>query len=335
MQDLRIEEYPGMHRYADPRGMPELSDAVLERVRNKSGLAYERESVLISAGATAGLASAVGALVAPGREVLILAPFWPLIRGMVQLCGGVPVEVPFYDRVDSAQTAVEAVRERMSDRTVALYVSSPSNPTGRVLPESWLAALAELAEQEGWWLLSDEVYEEFVYRGSHVSIGSFAPARTLTFYSFSKSYGMSGNRVGVVVGPRDAIRQAAKISTHTSYGAPTAGQIAALRALEDGDAWIENARTRYREAGEAVARELSLPPPEGSTFFFIDVGKRLDERGLSGFLEDCFEAGVLVAPGGSCGSDYTDWVRLCYTAMNPGDVIEAARRLASCMRSAP
>ena len=113
MQDLRCDENPGMHRYCDTRGVPELVDAIVEKARERCGVAYERESVLVAAGATGGLAAAVGAILEPGEEVLILAPFWPLIRGIVQAFRGEPVEVPFYDRVDSAAAAVDAVRERI------------------------------------------------------------------------------------------------------------------------------------------------------------------------------------------------------------------------------
>jgi aspartate/methionine/tyrosine aminotransferase len=328
MQDLRVEDHSGLHRYTDTQGVPELVDAIVQKLRTKNGLAAERDSVLVAAGATGALATVIGALVQPGEEVLILAPFWPLIRGIVQTFNGVPVEVPFYDRVDSAKAAVAAVRERISPRTVALYVSTPSNPTGRVLPGDWLEALADLAEREDLWLLSDEVYEDFVYRGEHVSCGRFAPARTLSFFSFSKAYGMAGNRVGYVAGPPSVIGEARKVGTHTFYHPPTAGQVAGLRALEGGDAWIENARSSYRSAGDDAARALGLPEPGGSTFFFVDARPSFDERGMQGLLEDCFEDGVLVAPGASSGSAYQDWLRLCFTCLPPEQAAEGVRRLA-------
>jgi len=328
MQDLSVEDNPGMHRYCDTRGIPELVDALVEKVRTRNGQSLEPDSLLVAGGATGGLANVVGALVDPGEEVLILAPFWPLIRGIVQSFRGVPVEVPFYDRVDSPEAAVEAVRERLSERSVALYVCTPSNPTGVVIPEDWLAALADFARANDLWLLSDEVYEDYVYRGQHVSLGTMAPERTVSVYSFSKAYGMAGNRVGYLAGPESVIAEARKLGTHSFYHAPTSGQIAALRALEAGAGWIESARGLYREAGEHAARVLRLPPPGGSTFLFIDVSHLLDERGLHGFLEDCFEDGVLVAPGGSSGEAYQQWVRLCYTAAPPEQVREAVERLA-------
>jgi aspartate/methionine/tyrosine aminotransferase len=329
MEDLRESDHPGLHRYSETQGLRAMVDAILEKVRARNGIACERRSVLVTAGATGALGAALGMLAAPGEEVLILAPYWPLIRGIVQAFRATPVEVPFYDRVDSAEAAVEAVRERMTGRTVALYVSTPSNPTGRVLPRAWLEALAELARREDLWLLSDEVYEDYVYRGEHFSIAAAAPERTLTVFSFSKAYGMAGNRTGYLVGPPEAVAAAQKISTHTFYAAPTAGQVAGLRALREGAPWVARARACYREVGDEAARALGLAPPEGSTFLFLDVREHLDERGVWGFLEDCLADGVALAPGPSCGSDYATWVRLCYTAAPPDVVRGAVARLAA------
>lgn len=334
MQDLRVEEFPGLHNYCDTQGLPALVDALLEKAREVNGLPCERDSILTAAGATSGLANVLGAVLSPGDEVLILAPFWPLIRGIVQIFGATPVEVPFFDRVNDKEGALEAVGERLTERTVALYVSSPSNPTGRVIPEAWLQAFAEFAQRHELWLFSDEVYEDYVYRGERVSPGCFAPERTVSVYSFSKAYGMAGNRVGYLVGPPALIAQARKIGTHTAYAAPTAGQVAALRALEGGAEWVERARQCYREVGDEAAAILGLDKPQGSTFLFLDVRSRLDDRGLHGFLEDCFEDGVLVAPGGSSGEAYSEWVRLCYTAVPPDQALEAVRRLAKRLNQA-
>jgi aspartate/methionine/tyrosine aminotransferase len=328
MEDLRTGDHPGMHRYADTRGVPALVDALVEKLRTRNGIPAERESVLVTAGATGALACALAAVVDPGEEVLILAPFWPLIRGIVQVCRGRPVEVPFYDRVTGPEDAVAAVEARLGPRAVALYVSSPSNPTGRVLPEAWLAALADLARRRDLWLLSDEVYEDFVYRGQHASPARFAPERTLSVYSFSKAYGTSGNRVGYLAGPPALVAQALKVATHTVYHPPTAGQLAALRALRDGGPWLSQVREAYRGAGEGAARALGLPPPEGSCFLFLDVRPRLHGRKLLDFLEECLEDGVVLAPGSSCGEAYEGFARLCYTSAPPEAVADALGRLA-------
>jgi N-succinyldiaminopimelate aminotransferase len=332
MEDLRAAEHPGLHRYSETQGLRATLDAIVEKARQRNRIPCERRSVLVTAGATGALGSALGMLCAPGEEVLILAPYWPLIRGIAEAFRATPVEVPFYDRAASAADAVDAVRERLSERSVALYVSTPSNPTGRVLPRAWLEALAELARREDLWLLSDEVYEDYVYRGEHVSLGALAPERTLSVFSFSKAYGMAGYRTGYLVGPPDAVAAAQKISTHTFYAAPTAGQVAGLRALRDGAAWVAAARESYRAVGDEVARTLGVAPPEGSTFLFLDVSERLDERGVWGFLEDCVADGVALAPGPSCGEGYGGWVRLCYTSAPPDAVRGAAERLAKRLR---
>ncbi|MCP5065775.1 MAG: pyridoxal phosphate-dependent aminotransferase [bacterium] len=328
MEDLHTADLPGLHRYCETGGIPPLVDALVERMRERTGLPWEREQLLVTAGATSGLACAVSALVDPGEEVLILAPFWPLIRGIVQSQRGIPVEVPFYDRVHSMEDAIAAVEARITDRSVALYVCTPSNPTGRVLPAEWLEAFASVASRHDLWLLSDEVYADYVYGASHVSLAAFAPDRTISVHSFSKAYGMAGNRVGYLAGPAAAIAEAHKVGVHSSYHAPHAGQIAALRALEGGDAWVAHAREVYRKAGEDAAAVLGLPAPQGSCFLFVDVRPVLDERGLIGFLEKCLEDGVVLSPGASSGSDYADWVRLCYTAVPPEQAAVAVRHLA-------
>jgi len=321
MEDLRVAEHPGMHRYAAPQGMPALLDAIVERVRQRTGVATGRENVLVATGATGALGAVAGAIVAPGDEVLQLAPHWPLITGIVQSFGGVPVDVPFFGAVDSPETAVEAVRERRTGRTIALYLNTPSNPTGRLIPRPWIEALVDWAAREDLWIIADEVYEDYVYLGEHTYSRPLAPERTFAAHSFSKAYGMAGNRCGYVVGPAEAVNQLRKIGLHSFYSTPTASQIAALKVLAGpGEAWIARAREQYLETGRRVAERLGLDVPLGSTFLFFDVRDHLDESGLGGFLERCVERGLFLAPGQSFGP-YPTHVRLCFTAAPP-DVVE-------------
>jgi aspartate/methionine/tyrosine aminotransferase len=328
MEDLREADLPGLHRYGPTGGIAPLVDALAQKLRDRNRLACEREQVLVTAGATSGLACAVSALCDPGEEVLICAPFWPLIRGIVRSQRATPVEVPFFDRVATVADALAALEARRSARTVALYFSNPSNPSGRVLAPDWVEALAAWARRHDLWILSDEVYEEFVYRGEHVSTARFAPERTLSAFSFSKTYGMAGNRVGYLAGPAAAIAEAHKVSVHSAYHAPTAAQLAALRALEGGAEWVKGARESYARVGREAAALLGVPAPEGSCFLLVDAAARLDARGLPGFLADCFADGVVVAPGASAGEAYGSCVRLCYTALSPDAALEGVRRLA-------
>ncbi|MBK6407284.1 MAG: pyridoxal phosphate-dependent aminotransferase [Holophagales bacterium] len=331
MEDFTVAAYPGMHRYAPPQGIPALVDAVVDRLRARTGVPLERANVFVAGGGTSGLASVVGAIVSPGDEVLILAPHWPLIEGHVRMAGGVPVDVPFFGVADSASTAAATVEGALTPRSVALYVNTPSNPTGRVIPRAWLEALVGLARRHDLWLLFDEVYEDYVYLGEHVPGLSLAPERSFAVHSFSKAYGMAGNRVGYVAGPAAAIAEALKLSTHTVYAAPTAAQLAALRILEGaGDAWIARTRDAYGTMGESAADRLGVPRPEGSTFLFLDVALRLDARGLTGFLEDAADRGLLVSPGPSFGP-YPTHVRVCYTSAPPDAVLAGIEVLASLL----
>jgi len=327
-EDIHSADHPRLHAYGNTRGLPELIERVCEKLQNRNGLSHSPEEILITAGATGGLAALAGAVLSPGDEILILAPFWPLIRGIAQSFRATPVEVPFYDRVDHIDDAIRAVESRITSRSRVLYISTPSNPTGRVIPGEWLEAMAALARRYDLWIFSDEVYEEYVYMGEHVSMARFAPERTVSVYSFSKSYAMAGQRVGYLAGPERIVSEARKIGTHIYYHAPIVGQRTAIAALEGGETWLAAARSEYRKTGARAADLLGLPAPDGGMFLFLHVADQLDGRGLHGLLEDCFEQGVLVAPGESCGQAYADWIRLSYTAVPSDAVLEAVRRLA-------
>jgi len=331
MQDFVVSSHPGMHRYAQPHGHPALLDAI-ERCRG-----VERGRVLVTAGATGGLGALTGALLAPGDEVLVLAPFWPLIRGIVLAGRARPVQVPFYDQVglgaEGASQVAELLGAAITDRTVAIYVNTPNNPTGRVVDEQVLRAVADFARLHDLWLWSDEVYETYAFAGPHVPMADLAPERTFSAFSFSKAYGMAGNRCGYLVGPDegDAMAEVRKVSTHTFYSAPTASQLAGARALEDGAQWLARARGLYQKAGNDAADALGVPRPEGGTFLFLNVADRLDERGLRGFLEDCIDRGLVLAPGSSCGEAYGHFVRLCFTSAAPDVVARGVDKLCALL----
>ena len=324
MQDLTVADLPGMHRYAPPHGHPVLLDALSE------WRDVPRERLLVTAGATGALSALTRTLLDPGDEVIILTPYWPLIRGIVQAAHGTPVEVPFYDRAGTVQ---ELLGPRVTDRTAALYVNSPNNPTGRVLDGGAIRALAAFAREHDLWLLSDEVYEHYAYTRLPTYLEVEAPERTFAVRSFSKAWGMAGNRVGWIVGPTDPapLLEARKLVTHGCYQAPTAGQLAAARVGHLGVDWLVAAQVAYEDAGNAAADTLGLPRPEGGTFLFFDVEDQLDERGLPGFLERCLDIGLLMAPGPSMGQGYETFVRLCFTCAPPDVVARGVEKLAGLL----
>jgi len=332
MEHLKTADHPGINRYAVPHGHPVLLDAILRKRDVEPG------RVLVTAGATGALGAIAGALLAPGDEVLVLAPFWPLIRGIVSSARGGAVEVPFYDRLPSDPSAAAEQVEKLltpylSERSVALYVNTPNNPTGRVLPAEVRSALAEFARQHDLWLWSDEVYEDYAWARPHASVAAEAPERSFAVYSFSKAYGMAGNRCGYIVGPEDPgfMGTVRKISTHSFYSAPTASQLAAAHVLDTGQEWLREASAAYLAAGRASAQRLGLREPEGGTFLFVDVSDHLDHRGLQGFLEDCIDRGLVLAPGSSCGKDYGHFIRLCFTCEPPTVVARGVEVLAQLM----
>jgi len=331
MEDLpTTAERPGIHRYAPVEGLPELVDLVVERARRTSGLPVERGEVLVTAGATGGIGAVVGGLVAPGEEVLLLAPYWPLVAGIVRSFGASPVPIDTTRLVTPADFA-NAVARAITPRTALLYVNTPNNPSGRVLDAGVLDALVGVVKDRDLWLLADEVYEDYAYRTAHVPARALLPERTLAAHSFSKAFGMAGNRTGWLVGPTNAMDAVRKVGVHSFYAAPTAGQLAGARALGGAAAtWVAEARAEYQSTGSAAARRLGLPPPEGGTFLFFDVGKHLDERGLDAFLARCADQGILLAPGTSFGP-YPTWVRLCFTAVEPGRALRGVERLAALM----
>ncbi|MDP7033259.1 MAG: pyridoxal phosphate-dependent aminotransferase [Planctomycetota bacterium] len=329
MEDLKVEEHPGMHRYAPVGGVPALRDAILEKTRSGEDLPAERENVLITAGATGGLSAVLMTLLDPGDEVLVLAPYWPLIVNSVEVVGGRAVAVPFFETSHDANSAVETVERYRTEATVAIYWNTPHNPTGRLLPRDWLAALSDWACKKDLWILSDEVYENYSYAGPHVYSRPMAPERTVAAYSFSKAYGMAGNRCGYVVGPAEIVRAALGVTRNTVYSISTAAQLSALSCLQGkADAWVAQASRQYRELGEAAAKRLGTSPPEGSTFLFLDVKDSLDDRGLEGWLADCADDGLLVAPGMSFGP-YPTHIRVCFTCVEPKRVEEGVEKLAT------
>ncbi len=328
LEKVTVAAHPGMHRYTSTRGLPQLVDAIVDTQARSTGVPTTRTQVLVTAGATHGLATAVQALVNPGDEVLILAPFWPLIANHVRLAHGQPVPVPFFDQAVCPDSAVSALQDHLTDQTVAVYINTPHNPTGRIIPRAWLEAMVAWATSRGLWILADEVYEHHSYVAEHTYARSLAPERTIAVHSFSKAFGMAGNRCGYVVGPDSVMAAAHKVGLNTLYSVSTASQLAGLSVLAGhADGWLAESRRLYQSVGNQAADLLGVPRPEGGTFLFLDVGACLDERGLGGFLEDCVDRGLFIAPGPSFGP-YPTHVRLCFTATSPEVTLRGVRVLA-------
>mgnify|MGYP000226700074 CR=1 FL=1 len=341
MEDLTESRHPGLHRYPPPTGLP----ALVDRIAEVRGVHPDR--VLVTLGATGAWHAVAGATLEAGDEVLVMAPYWPLFPGIVRAQRGVPVDVPFFDAEAfvpgavarpplSPEEAVARIVPFITERTTALYINTPSNPTGVVLPPAVLKAIAELARAHDLWIWSDEVYELYGYEGEVVPIAHFAPERTFSAYSFSKAHGLAGCRVGYVVAPTvDGMRgELRKMAMFSAYSAPRPSQLAALAILDPavGPPWVAEARRHYRAAGDLAAATLRLPSPAGGTFLFVDVSEGLDPAlladpsqgegaALHDFLVRCIDRGLVMAPGISSGRFYPRHVRLCFTSAPP-DVVQ-------------
>lgn len=326
-------EHPRLHNYAPVQGEPALLDAILERVRRVHGVALERQNLQVMSGATGGFTVVATALLEPGDEVLLLSPFWPLIRGIVESRSARAAEVPFYTRLGEPGFDAEALLESaITPRTVAVYVNTPNNPTGRVLPSEVEDAIARVVTRRNLWLWCDEAYEELWYgeaRPKALWARDDLRERAIACHTLSKSHALAGARIGYTHGPASAMPAIRGAQTFLTYCAPRPLQLGGARALGEGDAWVEATRRLYAETGRRAARALGLPPPEGGTFFFFDASRcfRAGED-IQGFLRRCLDAGVLLTPGAASGKDYESWARLCFTAIPPAELDDALGRLA-------
>ena len=327
-----VEDHPRLHNYAPVQGEPVLLKAIVDRLHARYGTWVDREHVQVMCGATAGFNVVCSTILDPGDEVILLSPFWPLIRGIVTSRGAMAVEVPFFDRMgEAAFDPEQAIEVAISPRTVALYVNTPNNPTGKVIAPRVRDAIAKIVLRHDLWLLCDEAYEEITFGDGTVQpLWARADLHThaIALHTFSKSYGMAGARVGYAHGPASVMGAVRSVQTFLTYCAPRPMQFAALRALEEGEEWLEETRGLYREAALASATALNVATPEGGTFVFFDASPylRADEP-IMKLLERCLDVGVLLTPGGASGKHYERWARLCFTAVPPDALEDALGRL--------
>lgn len=325
---IASRERPWIHTYAPVAGEPELRRAFSDHLRETRGLAVSAEQLQVTAGATSGFAAAVNTLFDVGDEVLVPAPYWPLIRGLIASRGAVPVELPFFDQLGDPTFDVERELERrVTSRTVAIYLNAPNNPSGATMSAEHLDAIARLAARHDLWVLADEAYADLVFDGSRTRTLEHPTlaARTLGFHTLSKSHGIAGARIGFVHGPDAVMRAIRGMQLHLAYCAPRPMQWSAVAALRDGRGWVEETLTFYRDAAASSARVFHAETPAAGTFLFVDVTRWLPRgsENSGAFLEACADRGVLLTPGSVSGRDYARWVRVCFTSVAPTDLASA------------
>ena len=222
----------GYTHYGDPKGDPELVDAVIQAWKEDFGQDIPREEVLVTTSSSIGMAQALLGIVNPGDEVIVLAPYFASYAQQIELAGGVVVEVPTYEE-NAYRPDEQELRRVITSRTRAIIINTPCNPTGAAYDRDTLEMLAGIAKEFDLLVLADEIYTRYLYEGEFIPMRTLPgmAERTVTLNSFSKNFLMTGWRVGVVIAPAELISVFQFISNALTYTAPSISQRAAIRAL--------------------------------------------------------------------------------------------------------
>ncbi|WP_412028585.1 pyridoxal phosphate-dependent aminotransferase [Deinococcus yunweiensis] len=306
----------GKTKYTAVNGIAELREAISAKFARENGLEHAPDAVTVTSGGKQALFNAFFALLNPGDEVLIPAPYWVSYPEMVAFTGAVPVPVP--TTAESGFQLDPGVLEALvTARTRMIVLNSPGNPTGAVFPPDVLAAVAEIAQRHDLMIVTDEMYEHLVYGAEQVSIGRYAPEHTLTINGASKAYAMTGWRIGYAGGPKAVIAAMNAIQSQSTSNASSVSQYAALAALEQHEEtarFIEMARNAYQERRDVIvaglnALGLPTPTPHGAFYVMADT-TRIDPDELEAARRILDDARVAVVPGTDFGAP--GQVRLSY-----------------------
>ena len=337
---------PANYRYTPAAGLPELREAIAAKTLRDSGLEVSPSQVIVTNGGKQSVYQAFQAVVNPGDEVLLPAPYWTTYPEAIQLADGVPVEV-FAGADQEYKVTVEQLEAARTERTTVLVFVSPSNPTGSVYTADETRAIAEWALEHGIWVISDEIYQNLTYEGvKATSIVEALPAianQTILVNGVAKTYAMTGWRVGWMVGPADAIKVAANLQSHLSSNVNNVAQRGAIAALNGPQDEAEQMREAFDRRRRLIVDELSkidgmvVPTPKGAFYVYPDVQGLLNRTWtrrdgsavtpttsleLADFILD--EAEVAVVPGEAFGP--SGYLRLSY-ALGDDQLLEGVQRL--------
>ncbi len=337
----------GHTKYTPSAGLPELRRAICSKFRRDNGLEYEPSQVIVSNGAKHSIFNVCFALVDEGDEVIIPAPYWLTYPEVVKACGGVPVFVRASKRTGFKITP-EQLRGAITPRTKLFIFNSPCNPTGAVYSESEVRAFAAVCEEAGIYVLSDEIYEKLVY-GS-VKPFSFAACsekmkeKTVTVNGVSKTYAMTGWRVGYLAAPPEIARAIDSFQSHATSNPNSIAQYAALKALSSSEAAVEEMVARFARRRLAMIERISEMKgayciiPEGAFYTMLVVSGTYGKKFGSKLIENSVDfadalldaAKVAVVPGAPFGAD--DCVRLSY-ALSMEEMLEGLDRIDAFIQS--
>jgi aminotransferase len=316
------------HHYTGPNGLPQLRKAICDNLKSSYALDYEPDEIIVTAGVQESIMLCMLGLVAPGDEVLITSPRFTTYDTAVQLCGGVPVPVPTYQKDDFALD-VDEIEKRITDKTRMFVLVSPNNPTGAVTPPDVIRKIADLAIKHDILIIADDIYAALIYPGhAHLSIATLPgmKERTITLNGFSKTYAMTGWRVGYMAGPADFIAKMIEPRHTLSINTCTVSQFAALAALtgpqdEMHKTFADYAERRAYLMEALTGAGLTYGAPGGAFYIYTNVSS----TGMKGsaFCEGLLrETGVMLFSGDMFGEPDSDFIRISY--LQPLDRIKEA-----------
>lgn len=312
IQALKDALDKGYNKYGPSAGVKELREAIAAYLRR-----YRKdvscENIIVTAGATEGMRIACETILAPGDEALVPNPGFIIYGPDVSLVGAKPVEYSL--RAENRFLPdIEEIKGLITGRTKAIIVNSPSNPTGTVFPKETVKAFCDIAKDKGLYILSDEVYDGYVYEGEHWSFARFHND-TVVVQSFSKSLAATGWRIGYVATSKEIVRQLAKVQYYTLACPPTATQYAVLEGLKVLDRFMEEVRAEFRKRREiamgilAEVPGFSTHPVEGAFYTFPKYSQKIPSEK---FALKILESGVICAPGSAFGTLGEGHLRFSY-----------------------
>ena len=322
----------GFTKYTPAAGTVELRKAVAKKLKEDNGLDYDYTQIVISNGAKHSLVNALMAIVNPGDEVIIPAPFWLSYAEMVRIAGGTPV-IAYTKAENNFELSREILESAYTDKTKAVIVTTPSNPTGMVLTEKCLREIADFAVEKDIIVIADEIYEKLIYSKDkkHISIASFGKEiyeRTITVNGVSKSYAMTGWRIGYTASSKQIAKLMSSMQSHMTSNPNSIAQMAALAAIEGPQDCVENMREKFEERRDYIYDRVAKMPylktlkPEGAFYLFVDFSGTYGKKYNDIVLESAAQIGALlldeeliaVVPCADFGMP--DYIRFSYATSN-------------------
>ena len=317
----------GFTKYTPVGGIDELKEAIIEKLEKDNKIKYEKENILVSCGAKHSLYNIAQALFSPGDEVIIPAPYWVSYTDQVLLNDATPVILETYEE-DNFMLRPELLKEKITNKTKAIIINSPSNPTGFIYNEKVLQEIAEIALKNNIYIISDEIYEKLIYDGMrHISIASFSEEikeRTIVVNGLSKSHSMTGWRIGYAAGPADIIKAMTNLQSQSTSNPTSIAQKAAVAALKGPQDCVEEMRKEFEKRRNYIVNELNNIPgisckmPQGAFYVFPNVkqilGKKIESVEIKSSMDLSIylleKAQVALVPGSAFGAE--GYIRISY-----------------------